>query len=226
MASSGCWKCLARPAAPFASPLAFRPPPPQHTAAFSTTAARPNVPVKTKKISPAMHAQNMKLKAKGTKTLKIKKKIPVKTGKPPMPGERKAMRKRIVLSNTNALEVQGLQDLDKEMVVDGALVAKVVGLPGAVVDSLRSVEAFKVTQGWGLFRRPCLLVRKESVLLSRKMVDTEQSKEAIRMLLDGARGSGKSLMLLHAMATAFVRGWIVVSIPDGKSIPVVHSAAY
>jgi small subunit ribosomal protein S29 len=184
-------------------------------------------------------------KGKGEKTLRIKKKAPVKAGKPPASGERKAMRKRIVLSNTNALEVEGMQDLDAEMVegmvrvrdeseeavLAGALgmvgeeneegegvVGKVVGLGGATVDSLRAVEAFKTTQGWGLFRRPGLLVREESVVISRKLVEGEKGG-VVRLVVDGERGAGKSLLLLHAMATAFVRGWIVLNIPEGLISP-------
>jgi len=156
-----------------------------------------------------------------------------------MPGERKAIRKRIVLSNTNALEVQGMRDLEKALLEqmvesggsaqgeakDGAVVAQggenaivgsVVGLEGKTVDSLRAVEAFKTTQGWGLFRRPALLVREESAVVSKKLVGAEKEKKAVRMVLDGEKGTGKSLMLIHAMSTAFVRGWIVINIPEGK----------
>jgi small subunit ribosomal protein S29 len=157
------------------------------------------------------------------------------------------MRKRIVLSNTNALEVEGMRELDGQLVgewekgitlgdaergdwvLDGALgmveqgkgegeevIGKVVGLMGSTVDSLRAVEAFKTTQGWGLFRRPGLLVREESVALSRKLILSEEGK-LLRLVIDGDRGTGKSLLLLHAMATAFVRGWIVLNIPEGMS---------
>jgi small subunit ribosomal protein S29 len=198
-------------------------------------------------------------KVKGQKTLRIKKKPPPKTGKPPQPGERKAMRKRIVLSNTNALEVPGMRELDKglvgewemgirdasrqaeegDWVLGGALgmvakegakegeamngegvIGQVVALQGQTVDSLRAVEAFKTTQGWGLFRRPGLLIREESVTLSRKLIQAEQGN--LRLVIDGERGTGKSLLLLHAMATAFVRGWIVINIPEGKSPPLIR----
>jgi small subunit ribosomal protein S29 len=176
-------------------------------------------------------------------TLK-KKEPPKQTGKAPAQGERKAMRKRIVLSNTNALEVSSLRDLDAEMVDDmvrvrdeteefalqGAMagregeemvvrqevVGRVVGLKGETVDSLRAVEAFKTTQGWGLFRRPALLVREESVGLSRQLLRAQETKQALRLVIDGEKGAGKSLMLIHAMATAFVKGWVVVNIPEGK----------
>jgi small subunit ribosomal protein S29 len=177
------------------------------------------------------------LNTKGTKTLRIKKKAPpVRTGKPPAQGERKAMRKRIVLSNTNALEVKGLRDLNEDVVAEmvvntehlgqnsglasisangSGVVGQVVGLQGATVDSLRASEAFKITQGWGLFRRPGLLLRQDGVSLSRRMVQAQTDKSAIRMVIDGERGTGKSLMLLHAMATGFVKGWVVLNIPEG-----------
>jgi small subunit ribosomal protein S29 len=182
-------------------------------------------------------------------TLK-KKEPPKQTGKPPAQGERKAMRKRIVLSNTNALEVANLRDLDAEMVDDmvrvrdeaeefalqGAMagregkevevrqevVGRVVGLKGETVDSLRAVEAFKTTQGWGLFRRPALLVREESVGLSRQLLRAQEEKRALRLVIDGEKGTGKSLMLIHAMATAFVKGWVVVNIPEGKLYSISH----
>jgi small subunit ribosomal protein S29 len=137
------------------------------------------------------------------------------------------MRKRIVLSNTNALEVEGMRDLDAEMMEgmvrvrgegEEGVVGRVVGLEGKTVDSLRAVEAFKTTQGWGLFRRPGLLVREESVEVSRKLVAGEKG-ELVRLVVDGERGTGKSLLLLHAMATAFVRGWIVLNIPEGMISP-------
>lgn len=188
---------------------------------FSTTAARTSSPVKVKKHSTTALAKIAAHRARGAGKLKIKKAAIAKTGKPPMPGERKAMRKRIVLSNTNALPVQ-MQDLDKEALVDKRLVGTVVGLSEKVVDSLRAVEAFKPTQGWGLFRRPGLLVREESVALSAKLAEAEDKKEAFRMVLDGNRVSGKSMMLLHSMAAAFLRGWIVVNIPDGKPLTAFH----
>lgn len=160
----------------------------------------------------------MKSAVKGAKSFAMKKKVPVKAGKPPMPGERKAMRKRIVLSNTNALQVEGLHDLSKDMEM-AVHTGKVVGLPGEVVDSLRAVEAFKVTQGWGMFRRPALLIREESVFVTENMKAAEEQKAGLRLVIDGQRGTGKSLMLLHAMATAFVRGWIVLNIPEGALPP-------
>jgi small subunit ribosomal protein S29 len=226
MASSNCWRCLSRPT---------------NTLANSTLLSLSRPSFSTTAILAAPKTMAKDVRTKGTKTLKIKKKAFVKTGKPPAAGERKAMRKRIVLSNTNALEVAGMRDLDSQMVdqlvrkedavLDGALlsvgevqedvVGTVIGLKGETVDSLRAVEAFKTTQGWGLFRRPGLLVREESVVLSRRMIQAVEEKKALRLVIDGEKGSGKSLMLLQAMATAFVKGWVVLNIPEGMLNPML-----
>lgn len=244
MASSSCWKCLSRPAIPIqlSTPL-----PRIAGPAFSTSS-----PLLFP--APAAKKKGVSLATKGSKTLRIKKKPPpVKTGKPPAQGERKAIRKRIVLSNTNALEVAGLHDLSSELVdsitstqkkptpdtfkstendlnqllgeepevkeiTAEDVVGRVVGLAGPTVDSLRASEAFKTTQGWGLFRRPGLLLRKEGVEMSSRLVKAQNKKSSVRMVLEGPRGTGKSLMLLHAMATAFVKGWIVLNIPEGRDV--------
>lgn len=201
----------------FAAQLTLRP----AQSTFSTTAAKNALPAKVKKHSAAELAKIAAMRARGGTKLKIKKKAVVKTGKPPMPGERKAIRKRIVLSNTNALSVQ-MEDLEKEILADRRLIGSVVGLPENVVDSLRAAEAFRPTQVWGLFRRPGVLIREESVVLSEKLAEAEETKGSFRMVIDGDRISGKSMMLLHAMTTAFLRGWIVVNIPDGKLLTEIE----
>jgi len=120
-----------------------------------------------------------------------------------------------VLSNTNALEV-AMVDLDRG--TSGRLgqhVGSVVGLAGETVDGLRAVEAFKTTQGWGLFRRPGVLVRGETVEVGRRMMGVERERETMRVVVDGAKGCGKSMLLLQAMALGFVRGWVVLHIPEG-----------
>jgi small subunit ribosomal protein S29 len=150
------------------------------------------------------------------KTLKIKKKAFVKTGRPPAPGERKAIRKRIVLSNSNALEVPTMVDMTAEL--DSAQVGTVIGLPGPLVDQLRAAEAFKTTQGWGLFRRPAMLVREESVEIAKMIQEAQAAKNTRITIFDGERGAGKSMMLLQTMATAFLKGWIVLHIPEGKAL--------
>ncbi|KAJ9645354.1 hypothetical protein H2199_003360 [Coniosporium tulheliwenetii] len=162
--------------------------------------------------------------ARGTKALRIKKTVRQSTARPPAPGERKALRKRIVLSNTNALEVAGLRDATLDSLVDEAMVGKVVGLPGQVVDSLRAVEAFKVHQGWGLFRRPACLVRKETVEIGRVVAEAGEEKKTRRLVLCGERNSGKSVLLLQGLAGAFMRGWVVVNFPEAKDLTIGHTA--
>ncbi len=186
---------------------------------FSTSTTREALTKQTAQaIAKKAKARGSKAAAsqKTAKTLKIKKKAFVKTGRPPAPGERKAIRKRIVLSNPNALEAPNMVDMTAEL--DAAQVGTVARLPGPLVDQLRAVEAFKTTQGWGLFRRPAMLIREESVEIAKMIQEAQQSKKTSITILDGERGAGKSMMLLQTMATAFLKGWIVLSIPEGKAL--------
>lgn len=222
MASTSCCRCLLRPSVT-STALGFSGNASTHLpsltkASFSTSQPLAATPPKKPKGSAAVQ-----LAKKSGKTLKIKKKAFVQTGRPPAPGERKAIRKRIVLSNTNALEVPGLVDLTPEALLDSASIGKVLGLPGIVVDQLRAVEAFKTTQGWGMFRRPAVLIRTETVEIAKMMHDAEEGKKTALRVLDGERVTGKSMMLLQAMAAAFSKGWIVINIPEGKSYLVFYT---
>jgi small subunit ribosomal protein S29 len=156
---------------------------------------------------------------KGVKSLNTKKgrgAASGDSGKRPAQGERKAQRKRIVLSNDNALEVSSLQDLTKENVLSEQNEGKVMGLPQEnVVDALRAVEAFKTTQGWGLFRRPAVLMRKEAIELARLFKEAENSKKTIRRILSGQRMSGKSTLILQGLTMGFLRDWFVINLPEG-----------
>lgn len=91
-----------------------------------------------------------------------------------------------------------------------------MALPGDVVDSLRAVEAFKPGQGWSFFRRPACLIRKENVELS-KIIDSNDGSTT-RKIICGEKGVGKSVFLLEAMAMAFMKGWIVLNIPEGITL--------
>ena len=141
----------------------------------------------------------------------------VDRGRPPAVGARKALRKRIVLSNTNALEVPGMVELSEETMVDTRCRGSVVGLPMATVTQLRAVQAFKPSQGWYLFRRPGVILRRESLELGRIIEDitsgTEKGK-LVKKIVTGPRKSGKSVYLLQAMAMAFLKKWIVITIPE------------
>lgn len=187
-------------------------------ACFSTSAAR--------YANPQMKKKNMTAAPKkGVKTLNTKKSkggSSADTGKRPAQGERKAQRKRIVLSNNNALEVSSLKDLTKANVLSEANEGLVMGLPEPVVDALRDVEAFKTTQGWSFFRRPAVLMRKEAVQLAKLLKEAEEAatgkdKKTIRRILTGKRMSGKSTLLLQGLSMAFLRQWFVISLPECES---------
>jgi small subunit ribosomal protein S29 len=156
---------------------------------------------------------------KTTFTKKKKKGHGKDKGRPPAPGERRAMRKRIILSNTNALEVEGMADLTAVNSIDDALQGQVIGIPAIIVDSLRAIEAFKVCQPWGLFRRPAMLMRRESIEMARLLKRIEDENKIVRRVLVGDKGSGKSLLQLQAMALAFLNKWVVINIPEGIRIP-------
>ena len=158
--------------------------------------------------------------AKGSKKNFIKKKKAPKAvdrDKKPEVGERKALRKRVVLSNNNALEVEGLKDITAHLMIDESLRGHVLGIPVPVVDQLRAVEAFKVAQGWPLFRRPAMLMRQDTLDLATEIenISLGVRDKTIRRVFVGERGSGKTVMLLQAMTMAFLKNWVVINIPEG-----------
>ncbi|KAF1945414.1 hypothetical protein EJ02DRAFT_338680 [Clathrospora elynae] len=193
-------------------------------ACFSTSTARPAAAPKKKGSTAAP-----KKGVKSLNTKKGKKSPGGDAGKRPAQGDRKALRKRIVLSNDNALEVSSLTDLDKANVLSDANEGKVMGLPAEkVVDALRAVDAFKTTQGWSLFRRPAVLMRKEAMQLASLFREVEDSatgpqKRTIRRILSGERMSGKSTLLLQGMSMAFLRDWFVISLPEAQDIVNAHT---
>lgn len=137
-----------------------------------------------------------------------------------MIGERKALRKRIVLSNTNALEVYGINDLSAKNMADETQIGQVLGLDGELLDQLREVKAFKPTQNWNMFRKPGTLIRRESVELGKTVIDvmagnTDGRPRSVRRIVAGERSTGKSLFLLQAMSMAFLRDWVVINVPEG-----------
>ena len=180
-------------------------------AAFSTTAAFKINPPKKK--ASVVKTQNPDRGNKQTFRKTRKKAESVERSRRPAIGERKALRKRVVLSNTNALEVNGLEDVSTEKLMDERLRGQVLGIPGEVVDQLRAAEAFKAAQGWGLYRRPAMLIRRDTGDYARMMENL--GKRIVRRVLVGERGSGKTVMLLQAMAMAFLRGWVVINLPEG-----------
>lgn len=183
--------------------LATMPGPMTTAAAFSVSA-----PVAASAPTPAAPK-----KRKGNASRKKKTCKP--TGKSPLPGERKAFRKRIQLSNNNALRVEGLQTLTRQVIGDRKSIGSVCALSEPVVDQLRAVEAFKHTQTWGLFHAPHTLIRTETVELAERIQKAAVNKENLRMVISGDKVTGKSTLLLQAMTTAFLNDWIVINFPEG-----------
>ena len=143
-----------------------------------------------------------------------------KGGKRPAQGERKALRKRVVLSNTNALEVPGLQDLGAAQIANEELIGTIVGVPNDIVDRLRALDAFKPSQGWSFFRRPAMLMRADTIEYGKLMeeISTENGdRKEVRRVLVGDRGTGKTVMLMQVMTMAMLKKWIVINIPDGEA---------
>lgn len=153
---------------------------------------------------------------------KFKKKKFERTGKSPLPGERKAFRKRIQLSNSNALPVPGLKELRPDSMLDQASVGQVMSIPGEQQDQLRTVEAFKPTQTWGLFRTASTLIREDTVDLITQMQAAASQQQALRLVLTGDKLTGKSLLQLQAMSHAFQNEWIVINLPDGRLLVTGH----
>lgn len=158
------------------------------------------------------------MKHRQSTSLRRKKKKVAPTARPPAVGERKALRKRIVLSNPNALEIEGMQDLSAETMVDSRLRGSVLGLPPTMIDQLRAVQAFKPKQGWSLFRRPGTVLRRDTIELGRlvEKISGEEKGKVVKKIITGTKGSGKTVHLLQAMTMGFLKNWAVITIPDGK----------
>ncbi len=148
MAAVGCSRCLLlRPS--IALPIRrieARATPVLSRAPFSSSA--PTAAATVLKAAAGSSRQGHIVKAPRKKNYK-KKGAALVRHKAPAPGERKAFRKRIQLSNNNALPVPGLLALSKENMADPESSGQIFSVPDVVVDQLRSVEAFKPTQTWG-----------------------------------------------------------------------------
>lgn len=229
MAGSICATCLSRLRASSKLKLPISPITLSATSSFHTTAPQSDVVKKKKGV-----AQPKKLRESTSAQIKKSKRV---KEKPPAVGERKAQRKRIVLSNTNALEISDMADLTPENMADDAMVAKILGLEGKLLDQLREAKAFKPTQNWNMFRRPATLVRKETISLGEKIRTINESvggevglgPSTIRQIIAGDRSTGKSLLLVQAMSMAYLNKWIVINVPEGQLSPIVpprHDVPY
>jgi len=241
------------------SPLLFhhRPsvlalPPSQHLLAslFSTSVSNAAGPPEPTRSVPYNWLKVKRIR-KSNKS-KTPKRVRVPTSKRPRSGDRKRFRKRIVLSNTSALTVPNLPELQPDTLLsvpkralsrqdahaqrlttlvaglnngswapgekkDIVSIAKgMVAIPGPLVDQLRKLEAFKPSQSWGLFKKPHFLVREETVQLVGRMDRAVREKQALRMVIEGKGGTGKSILLLQAISHALMNKWVVINIPEGE----------
>lgn len=218
MSSSLCLRCLKRSLVPIESSL---PSNAASRAAFSTSSPIFATPPKKKTVVANKGA-------KQGKTLKLAKKKRVQTGRPPAPGERKAARKRVVLTNANALEVQGLEDLSIANVVSPealkGLDGRVMGFNEDTIEALRALEGFKPTQGWSLFRRPASLIRRETVEMGEMIQAMRAKKGVARVVLAGDKSSGKSVMQLQSMAMAHLQGCVMVHFHEARDMTIAQTA--
>lgn len=117
-----------------------------------------------------------------------------------------------------------MRDFSIEALGEERLKGQVLGIPGDLIDRLRAVDAFKTTQAWGLFRRPGMLVREETLYYGKLMEDLNQSGHTSRRILVGEKGSGKSFLALQIMVIGFLRRWTVINIPEAQELTIGHTA--
>ncbi|KAG7133702.1 37S ribosomal protein S23 like [Verticillium longisporum] len=213
MASVNCTRCLTRPTSGLR--LADRITPIiTWTAPFTTTTAVAAGPSKAVGNKPRQVIG--KHIRKGKIGQNAKKKREIVRFKKPEPGERKAFRKRIQLSNNNAAVVTGLPVADAAAMVSKENLGRIISMPDKLIDQLRALESFKTTQNWGLFRKPHMLVRKETMQMMERLNEAAAEKQTLRAVLTGERVSGKSLLLMQAMSHALLNNWVVIHIPEGE----------
>ena len=134
-------------------------------------------------------------------------------------GERKEIRNRIVLSNTNA-PLLTLPPFTVETSLHEPAVSSVFAFTDTDIDRLRAIGGFQRSQDWKYFNRPSTVLRHETLVLSEMMERVQGGEDApqgafARLIVTGPKGSGKSVYMLQAMALAIQRNWVVINIPKG-----------
>ncbi|EEA24529.1 hypothetical protein TMatcc_007632 [Talaromyces marneffei ATCC 18224] len=234
MVSQLCWGCLSTTGLRQTSRALLHPPSAAQqyrqltarttTSLFHTSATRYANPLQKK--SRSMEGAPKFRESKSARMRKPKK-ATVDRGRPPAVGERKALRKRIVLSNTNALEVPGMQEFSEETMVDSRIRGSVLVLPVPMITQLRALQAFKPSQNWSLFRRPGVVLRRETLEMGRifEEISTQgpDQGKVVKKIITGKRSSGKSVHLLQAMAMGLLKKWVVISIPDPQELVIAQT---
>lgn len=232
MVLTNCWRCLRTPPLQKASHFLLPRPPllRSQSAPFATTSALLVTPPKKTAGGKQQGQNNQKALAQKQKSSsnkfhhKKKKRDIVVTKRYFQEGERKQLRRTIVLTNSNAPAVV-LPDLSLDMAGDKNAAGAVFEIPDIIVDKLRVLEAFKVGQHWPYFRKPSTLVRRESVEIGKLVTWINENRKEpngeqryARCILDGTKGSGRSILLAQAMAWALQSDWVVISIPNGTHL--------
>lgn len=208
MSTSICTSCLARLQIGRLTWLARASPAPNSS--FHSSASQQNV-VKKKTNTAVSRAPKLR-ESRSARIVRKRKDRP----KPPPVGQRAMERRRIILSNTNALELEDMEKLTPTNMADESKAGNVLALDGPVLDQLREAKAFKTTQNWNLFRNPSTLQRHESVQIGADINAVNESGKTCHRLVTGNKASGKSVHLLQAMSMAYLNKWIVINVPDGK----------
>ena len=121
-----------------------------------------------------------------------------------------------------------MQEFSEETMVDTRIRGSVLGLPVPMITQLRALQAFKPSQGWSLFRRPAVVLRRETLEMGRIVegISTEgpDQGKVVKKILTGKRACGKSVHLLQAMAMGLLKKWVVISIPD-REFPFLWRSA-
>ena len=72
-----------------------------------------------------------------------------------------------------------------------------------------------------------MLMRKDTLDMAKEIegISRGTREKTIRRVFVGERGSGKTVMLLQAMTIAFLKGWVVINIPEGiLSLVLLHAS--
>ncbi|MCJ1441827.1 MAG: 37S ribosomal protein S23 mitochondrial [Stictis urceolatum] len=232
MASNACWRCLARPRAQNGIAIAstqssiLRTAP---AAAFSTSAVLSAKGSGSAGLPSTKHGSKSATPKRGEKTTfstNKKKRADEPRAKRPDVGERKALRKRVVLSNPNAIEVQELTKLEENITINEDQKGQIISLPNELIDRLKALEAFEARQSWNMFRRPSTLVRDNTIELAKLFAqppDSEPHSNVSKRVIVGAKGSGKTVYLLQAMALAMTNNWTVIHIPEVRDLTIAQT---
>ncbi|KIX97859.1 uncharacterized protein Z520_06637 [Fonsecaea multimorphosa CBS 102226] len=226
MSLSICTECLLRLKLSSSAPrgLAVTASTWTQTTSFHSSAAQYKSPLLKKKVP---QAKPTVTRARQSQSARLKKKSRERPKLPPV-GERRAQRRRIILSNTNALPVSDVETWSKENMVDEKSVGHMMALDGGLLDQLRDSGAFKTTQNWGLFRRPATLIREETLRIAKDMESVKQEgdkKKVVKHLVIGEKASGKSILMLQAMGMAYMDHWIVLNVPEAQDF-VNNTSSY